>query len=296
VSAIVPAKRRGRVSFADADFTGSTSLASLPDYEREPTSAPLDELANNPHNPREGYDDEAMRELADSLRETGQLQSVSVVSREVFLAHYPDTVDAIGSARWVVLTGNRRLAAARLAGLDRLAMTVSDRLAGADPRLSEATVVENLHREALPPLLEARELAALVERHGSQSAVAKRVSKTQPWVSQRLALLRLSPAMQDELRDGTITVREARSIAAADPEDQRQALDELRRHANPSPAEPSAETPAPVRRTRSRPATRSDGTPTGDVDAIARELRTRLTAEQLVELVSLLSRPGPITR
>lgn len=288
MTAVTPRKRGGRVSFAD-ELTGATSLAALPEYERDPTSVPLDDLALNPHNPRESYDGEAVQELAESLRETGQLQPAAVVTRDVFLAHYPDDAEAIGAARWVVLTGNRRLTAARLAGLDRLDVTVRDRLGGEDPRLSEATLIENLHREALPPLLEARELAALVERHGSQSAVAKRVSKTQGWVSQRLTLLKLTPELQQQLRDGHLTVREARAVAAAAPEDQQRTLEELRQPTATAPEKPQRPDLLPGNSGASPSRRTSRRSEDPDVDTIARDLRRRLSDDELRQLVERLN-------
>ncbi len=279
-------KRRGRVSFADPGFSSTTSLTSLPSTEGpSPTRAPLDELAHNPHNPRDGYDDANIGELADSLAAVGQLQPAAVVSRDVFLAHYPDDADPIGSARWVVMTGNRRLTAARRAGLTDLAITVQDRLGSLeDPHLVEATLVENIHREALPPLLEARELDALVERYGTAETVAARVGKSAPWVSQRRSLLKLTAPMQDMLRAGEMTFREARKVAAAEPDKQEQVLEALRAPAVPQ-AERADEEPSPAPR-RGRP--RKQVAPP-DVDAIATDLQRRLTREQLNELIELLS-------
>ena len=245
-------KRRGRVSFTDSSFADSTSLAALPEVERAPTHAHLAHLGHNPHNPRDDYAGDALDELAASLREIGQLQPISVVARDVFLAHHPEDIATLGSARWVVIMGNRRLAAARIAGLDELAVSVQDRLGGADPRLTDATLIENIHREALPPLLEARELQGLVERFGSQAAVAQRVAKTQGWVSQRLALLKLTPALQDRLRSGELTVREARKVAGEPAERQEQALAELRGPLAPPPAAPEPVEPPRARKSRRR--------------------------------------------
>lgn len=280
----VTTKRRGRTSFADPSFAGTTSLAALPESgPAAPSSAMVGELVHNPHNPREDYWGESISELGASLAETGQLQPITVVSRDVFLAHHPEDEKALGAARWVVLTGNRRLAAARNVGLERLSIVVADHLGGSDPRLSEATLIENLHREALPPLLEARELQALVDRHGSQVEVAKRVSKTPSWVNQRLSLLRLLPGLQNELQSGHLTVAEARQIATAPPAKQERRLAELQ-GLTPATAEPSDEhQPSPRRRGRPRKSV--------DVEDTARQLRARLTADEVRRLVELLTAP-----
>lgn len=277
-------KRRGRVSFADDSFADTTSLGALPpSAERNPTSVPVEQLAHNPRNPRESYDGESLDELAASLREIGQLQPITVVARDVYLAHHPGDAERVGAARWVVVMGNRRLAAARVAGLGELAVAVLDRLGGADPQLTEATLVENIHREALPPLLEARELQGLVERHGSQAAAAKRVAKTQGWVSQRLSLLRLGPEQQEQLRAGTITLREARRIASEPPESQDAALAELRHQATDS--ESAGETSS-----RTRPPRTSRKVDPPSVEEIAADLRRRLSADELTALAALITR------
>ncbi|WP_224389192.1 ParB N-terminal domain-containing protein [Pseudonocardia sp. ICBG1293] len=174
-------RKRGRVSFGSDVFAAQASLQATTDSSASLRRIPLSDLAHNPRNPRYGYDDPAIQELADSLREHGQLQPATVVARDVYLAHYPEDADQLGAAAWVVLIGNRRLAGARLAELTYLVASVEDRLGGADPMLAEATLVENIHRQDLPPLLEARELQGLVERHGSQRTAAKRVAKTQAW-------------------------------------------------------------------------------------------------------------------
>ena len=271
-------RRSGRVSLRTA-VGGNGSLDTLPALD---TSARLDELVANPHNPRDGYVSEALNELAASMVEVGQLQPLAVVAREVWLSHYPDETDAIGSARWVVLTGCRRLAAAAIAGFERLDIIVKDRLAGADPRLSEATLIENLHRENLPPLLEARELAGLVARHGSQHQAAKRIGKTQAWVSQRLALLRLTPEMAELLRAGGLTIKEARAIATSPADEQAAALQEMRTPTPAAEAPPASASAAPKKRRPDRaPAPR-------DVAEVARELRARYSAEDLARLVALL--------
>lgn len=175
-----------------------------------PTSIPVTSLAHNPRNARDDYDDVA--ELADSLREFGVLQPLGVVRYEIFLARWPEHEQDIGSAHWVVMQGNRRLAAARQAGLDEVPVVVQERLGRAD-RLDESILVENVHREGLPPLREAALLQELVDKHRSQTAVAKIVSKSVGWVNQRLSLLNLHPQLQAKLSSGELTATAARDLA-----------------------------------------------------------------------------------
>ncbi|MGH3783126.1 MAG: ParB/RepB/Spo0J family partition protein [Pseudonocardiaceae bacterium] len=183
-----------------------------------PTSVPVSSIAHNPRNPRDDYND--VTELAASIREVGVLQPLGVVRYEVFLTHYPDCEDQVGTHDWVVLHGNRRLEAARQAGLTEVPVNVMDHL-GRDKQFDEAVLVENIHRAALPPLREAAALAALVELHGSQREVARRIGKSQGFVSQRLMLLELPDELRAALAGHQVTVEQARKIAALPADTQR---------------------------------------------------------------------------
>lgn len=203
---------------ADDDYRGTLGDASV----STPRTAPLDQLAPNPGNPRD--DDLDVEELAASFEEIGQLQSAAVVSRPVFLAVYPQYTDDIPkSARWVVVNGNRRLAAAYKAGLNELKIDVSDQLGADDDRIDDAVIIENIHRKNLPPLREAAHLARMIKKHGSQRKVAKRIGKTQAYISQRLSLLDLLPELQEALSAGAINVTDARKLAIQ-PEAEQQAV------------------------------------------------------------------------
>lgn len=186
------------------------------------TVVPASAIAHNPRNPRDDYDD--IGELADSIKQVGVLQPLGIVSAELFLAHYPGHEAEVGGRRWVALTGNRRLAAAQQAGLADVPVHVLDGL-GEDAQLDEAPLVENIHREALPPLREAAALELLVQRHGSQRKAAARIGKSQGFISQRISLLRLPEALRVAVSDGTLTVEVARAIAALPVEAQQQMVD-----------------------------------------------------------------------
>lgn len=286
-----PPRKRGRVSFASDDFTEGTSLRTLPDSGPTQRRIPLDQLAHNPRNPRYGYDDPDTAELATSLREHGQLQPATVVARDVYLAHHPEDASQVGTAPWVVLIGNRRLAAARQAGLAHLAAIAEDRLGGTDPMLSEATLVENIHRQDLPPLLEAIELQGLLERHGSQTKVAQRVAKTQAWVSQRLTLLKLIPELREQLKQGELTVKEARKVATLPPEQQEQGLAQMRedRTLSRTQTEPGEGLPDSTSSGSARNTESSNEPTSPDIDRMAKRLRRQLEDDQLAALIEALT-------
>lgn len=233
-----------------------------------PATVPVSSIAHNPRNPRDGYDD--VDELADSIREVGVLQPIGVVRYEVFLSHYPDHEHDIGVCDWVALNGNRRLAAARKVGLDEVPVHVLDRL-GRASHLDESVLIENIHRQQLPPIREAQAIKVLLDRHGSQREVAKRIGKTQAFVSQRLALLELAPDLKDAVTAGELHVRDARRIAKLSHDEQRVEWARLKAGDNPvitpAPAARDAFGDNPVITQREAPAAREPRPPKAANDA-----------------------------
>ncbi|MFK0120803.1 ParB/RepB/Spo0J family partition protein [Streptomyces sp. NPDC090994] len=178
--------------------------------KRPPASVPLRELAHNPFNPRDEYTD--IEETAESLRVRGQIQPVTVARRAAFLSAHPDQQEQIGEAAYVVIDGNRRLRAAAHAGLTELRIDVNDELSASASDILESALIANVHRVDVPPLDQAKAIQQLVEVHGSQGRVAKRLGKTPAWVSQRLALLELAPDLQKAVETGKLKVEPARRI------------------------------------------------------------------------------------
>lgn len=178
--------------------------------KRPPAAVALAALAHNPFNPREELTD--LEETAESLLVRGQLQPVAVVRRTAFLAVHPDQETAIGAAEYVVIDGNRRLAAAVMAGLEELRIDVNDDLAATAADIVESALIANIHRVDVAPLDQANAIQQLVEVHGSQGQVAKRLGKTPAWVSQRLALLGLTADLQEKVTSGELKVEPARRI------------------------------------------------------------------------------------
>ncbi|MFJ9195688.1 ParB/RepB/Spo0J family partition protein [Streptomyces globisporus] len=178
--------------------------------KRPPAAVALKELAHNPFNPREELTE--IEETAASLRERGQIQPVTVVRRAAFLLAHPGQEDVLGEAEYVVIDGNRRLAAAIAADLDELRIDVNDVLATTAADILESALIANVHRVDVAPLDQANALKELVGVHGSQGKVAKRLGKTPAWVSQRLALLELTPDLQQKVESGELKVEPARRI------------------------------------------------------------------------------------
>ncbi|GAA3126408.1 hypothetical protein GCM10020254_87300 [Streptomyces goshikiensis] len=141
----------------------------------------------------------------------GIIQPLTVVTRLAFLDAHPGQSE-LGRAAFVVVDGNRRLAAARLAGLDDVPVHVDDSLAESADILLETALTAAVQHESLDPLDEAKALARLVEVHGSQRAVARALGKSSPWVTQRIALLKLTPELQAAVEDRSLPVEIARNV------------------------------------------------------------------------------------
>ncbi|MFI5583166.1 ParB/RepB/Spo0J family partition protein, partial [Streptomyces sp. NPDC051822] len=192
-----------------------------------PTELPLDAVSLNPDNPRSELGD--LTDLANSLRDHGQKTAISIMTRFAYLQAHPGReADLEPDTQYVVIDGNSRLAASREAGLGTLKVMLDDEL-GADPdAVLESALVANIHRRDLDPLDEAKALQQLLKLHGTQEKLAERLHRTQAWVSQRLALLNLTPALQQRLKDGTEQAAHLRRIGNRKPEEQEGRLKEIK--------------------------------------------------------------------
>ncbi|WP_331730953.1 ParB/RepB/Spo0J family partition protein (plasmid) [Kitasatospora sp. NBC_00070] len=205
------------------------ALEGKPLPEAKPEPAPstgrvrTDQLAHNPFNPREALTE--IKEMADSLEARGIIQSLTVVTRAAFLATHPGQEDSLGGADFVVVDGNRRLAGARLAGLEDLPVHIDDNLADSADDMLEAALVAAVQHVAIEPLDQAKAIERLVTVHGSQRQVAKRLGKSHVWVSQRLALLNLTPELQDAVESKSIPVEVARTAGRLPQAAQAQAVE-----------------------------------------------------------------------
>ena len=249
------------------------------------TNVPLRQLIANPRNPRSTVGD--LDDL-ESIKDR-QLQPAVVVSRAAWLNLYPDDAADLGDAKWIVVNGCRRLAAAAKYGRDGLDVIIRDSLAGDAATILWAAIAENIDRRDFDIIEEARAVDLLTTEAGSGAAAAERLGRTKAWVSQRRALLKLAPDLQDKLRNGELAVREARNLArvplpeqiakwqAAQEQQGRGGADDDRRdRPDTSPAQPEAFVRA-FRRLRAEPAT---------VATAAREI---FTEDELCELVELLT-------
>jgi len=175
----------------------------------------IDHIRPNPYQPRKDFSETALDELAASIEQLGIIQ--------------PITVRAMGNGRFEVISGERRLRAARRAGLKRIPAYVRE----ADTEaMLEMALVENVQREELNPIEVAVGYQRLIEECDlTQEQVALKVGKSRTTVANTLRLLKLPPRLQASLRDGSITVGHARSlINVGDEKAQHSLLSDILKH------------------------------------------------------------------
>ena len=220
------------------------------------------DIATNPDQPRRRFDPEALNALADSIRRHGLLQPL-VVCR---------TGDG-----YQLIAGERRLRAARQAGLERVPVTIRD---AEPPDRLELALIENLQREELTPLEEAEAYRQLIEVYGlTQEEIAQRVGKSRPAVANALRLLALPDSVKAQLEGGELTAGHARAVLSVDGTDARVAF--AREIAAKKLPKSEAERLARARRTgQDAPAARPDVHWKALADDLTRELGTRVRLER----------------
>jgi len=200
----VPAKY-GLGKGLDALLSGTEADETRPAGGGE-VRLPLEKLKANPNQPRRQFDEEALRELADSIREHGVIQ--------------PVIVEEDGDGTYLIVAGERRSRAARLAGLREIPAIIRNY---SDERRLEVALIENVQRADLNPVEEAAAYRRLMELTGlSQEEVAGRVGKNRSTVANALRILKLPEDMLGSLEAGQMTSGHARAILSViNPADQR---------------------------------------------------------------------------
>ena len=171
--------------------------ALLPEVEGTRTLQEIlvSSISPNPFQPRRRIDEAALRELAASFRQTGVLQPVIVRPQ---------------GDGYQLIAGERRWRAAQIAGLARIPAVVRE---ATNAEVLELALVENLLREDLNPMEEAEAYQRLLtEFQWSQDELARRVGRERSTVANALRLLRLPPLIQDDLREGRLTMGHARAL------------------------------------------------------------------------------------
>ncbi|MGP4001696.1 ParB/RepB/Spo0J family partition protein [Streptomyces sp. 8N706] len=223
-------------------------------------------ISLNPANPRSELGD--LTDLAGSLRDHGQKAAISIMSRFTYLEANPRREDELEEGtKYVVIDGNSRLAAAREAGLTKIKVMLDEDLGSNPDEILESALVANIHRQDLDHLDEARALQQLLAVHGTQEALAARLHRSQGWVSQRLALLGLTPELKKKLASGEEPADLLRLVGRKKPEEQDQHLQQLKEKR----AQEKADKQAGAK-------TRKRNSADGEVSAASRSARTPSSA------------------
>ena len=157
---------------------------------------PITSVENNSAQPRKDFDDEALAQLADSIRQHGIIQ--------------PLTVRKLSSGYYQIIAGERRWRAARLAGLREVPVNVIE---ADDRKAAELAMIENLQREDLNPIEEAAGYRTLISQyHMTQEEAANRVGKSRSAVTNALRLLELSEGVQKLVQNSTLSAGHARAL------------------------------------------------------------------------------------
>ena len=156
----------------------------------------IDFIEANPFQPRTDFDDDALNELAESIKIQGVIQ--------------PVTVRKMGRDKYQLISGERRLRASKLAGLKTIPVYI--RVAN-DEQMLEMALIENTHREGLNAIEVALSYQRLIEECNiTQEQLSEKVGKDRSTVTNFLRLLKLPPEVQVALRDGFISMSQARTI------------------------------------------------------------------------------------
>ena len=162
---------------------------------------PISQVESYSAQPRKLFDGEALEELADSIREHGVIQ--------------PLTVRKLSSGYYQIIAGERRWRAARMAGLTEIPAVVIE---ADDQKAAELALVENLQREDLNPMEEAAGYQSLIQTyHMTQEEAARRVGKSRSAVANAMRLLGLQPGVRKLVEEGSLSAGHARALLPLSP-------------------------------------------------------------------------------
>ncbi len=200
-------KQKGLGRGLDAIF-GAEKLSVKATPMNHMAEIAIGEIIPNPTQPRTKFDDEALQELADSIRQLGVIQ--------------PITVKKADDGKYIIISGERRWRASQIVGLESLPVYIRE---ADDENLHAMALVENIQRQDLNAIEIALGMQRLIEECGlTQEAMADKVGKKRSTVSNYMRLLNLPNEVQLALKEGLITMGHAKAIAGVEVDKQVWAL------------------------------------------------------------------------
>lgn len=190
---------------------GLDALFMENDFESiTPTSLKLNDIVPNKDQPRKQFDDDALRELADSISQHGILQ--------------PLLVRPLTNGTYQLVAGERRWRAAQIAGLREAPVVIREMT---DKDADTFALIENLQREDLNPMEEAKGYKSLIDSYNlTQDDAAKIVNKSRPAITNALRLLDLPDSISNLVANGSLSAGHARAILSFDTEDEQKSIAE----------------------------------------------------------------------
>lgn len=165
---------------------------------------PLDKIKANPNQPRKNFDEQALKELADSIRKHGVIM--------------PIVVNDNNDGTYMIIAGERRYRASVLAGNKTIPVIIRNYN---EREIKEISLIENLQREDLNPIEAATAMKQLMTDYKlTQDELAERIGKSRPAVANTLRLLTLAPEVIDFVAEGRLSAGHARTLVTLAPEDQ----------------------------------------------------------------------------
>ena len=160
----------------------------------------LNKIFPNPNQPRKHFDEEALQELASSIKLHGVIQ--------------PLVVNKSTDGQYMIIAGERRWRASKIAGLDKVPVVIKNYT---EKQIKEVSIIENLQREDLNPIEAARAIKQLMEEYNlTQETVSDRIGKSRSSVANTLRLLSLYPDVIKMIEDGKLSSGHARSLVVVD--------------------------------------------------------------------------------
>ena len=197
---------KGLDSLISAEAVKSTKKDETTQAE---TFVKITKVEPNREQPRKNFDEDALQELADSIKQYGLLQPILVQDRKEY---------------YEIIAGERRWRAAKLAGLKEVPVIIKDYT---DREIMEISLIENIQREDLNPVEEALAYKRLLEEfHLKQDELAERVSKSRTTITNSMRLLKLCDYVQQMIIDGKLTTGHARALISIENEEQQKQLAE----------------------------------------------------------------------
>lgn len=187
---------------AKSPFSEDIPSAPLPEDIKGLKEVDIDLVRPNPNQPRKHFDEEALAELADSIKKHGLIMPIVVNNME--------------NGRYMIIAGERRYRAAKMAGKTTIPVVVRSY---SDREIKEISLIENLQREDLNPIEAANAMKQLMdEYHLTQEELAERIGKSRPAVTNTLRLLSLAPEVISMVSSGRLSAGHARALVTL-PED-----------------------------------------------------------------------------